>query len=175
MKVALKSLVFLAVVIIVLGFFLPWVHVESKQVGAISKLLTGKAQSNIAAISGFQIPVMANGADSRLVISIIQIFNPGIKNTDKKSFAVWAAPVLAVIIFLLVLFFGKNRWLYLTFGIVGLAIFFVGVYKIKTTDLDKLVLQVRIGLGLWMILLGYCLLGASGVYNFFGLLKNKNG
>ena len=46
--------------IIVLGFFLPWARVESKQVGAITKILTGKRQEGIDAISGFKIPVMAN-------------------------------------------------------------------------------------------------------------------
>lgn len=175
MKIVSKSLIFLVVIVIVLGFFLPWVHVESKQVGVISKLLTGKAQSGIAAISGFQIPIMANGPDSRLVISIVQIFNPGIKNADKKSFAVWVVPILAVIIFLLVLFFGRNRWLYLIFGLVGIVIFAVGVYKIKTTDLDKLVLQIKIGLGLWMIFWGYLFLGLLGLGNFFDSIRSKGG
>ena len=48
-----KVIMLILVAIIVLGFFLPWVNVESKQVGAITKILTGKRQATVEAISGF--------------------------------------------------------------------------------------------------------------------------
>ena len=49
----LNSVMVILVAVIVIAFFLPWVTVESGQVGAISKLLTGKKQSTIDRISGF--------------------------------------------------------------------------------------------------------------------------
>ena len=55
-----KSMIAVCVVAIILGFFLPWARVQSKQVGAITKMLTGKRQGSIDAVSGFRIPLMAN-------------------------------------------------------------------------------------------------------------------
>jgi hypothetical protein len=49
--------------VIVISFFLPWVSVESQAVGEFSKILTGKKQAVVANISGFQVPILANGPD----------------------------------------------------------------------------------------------------------------
>jgi hypothetical protein len=162
---------FISAVVIIVSFFLPWINVESGQVGAFSKILTGKSQATIDSISGFRIPILANSADARLMISIIKIINPNITDADKKSFLVWAIPVLAAVIFLLSLYFGKNRFLNLAFGLIGCAIFFVALYKIKTTDLDKLVLNVKIATGLWLILYSYL---AIGVLGFIAFVRKKS-
>ena len=60
--------------VIFIAFFLPWVRVEAPMVGTISKVLTGKRQAELTSISGFDVPVLANGPDARLMISIIKIF-----------------------------------------------------------------------------------------------------
>jgi len=161
-----RLLMMLFVVLIVIGFFLPWVNIESKQVGSVTKLLTGKRQEIIHSISGFDIPTMANSEDARLIISIAKIIKPDIQGVDKKSYLVWSVPILALMILLLVFLWGKNRWLSLLYGIIGLAIFFIAVFKIKTTDLDKLVLQVRIAHGLWLILWSYLAIGIMAMGNF---------
>lgn len=151
--------------VIVVSFFMPWVHVESQMIGSITKVLVGKRQAEIAGISGFDVPILANGPDARLMISIIKIFNPGVTDADKKSWLIWGVPIFAVLIFLAGLFLGNNKWFNLVIGIIGIAIFVVGVYKIKTTDLDKLVLNAKIGLGVWLTLCGYLgfgLLSAAG-------------
>ena len=166
-----KLLILVCVAAIVLGFFLPWAQVESKQVGSIVKMLTGKRQQTVDSISGFDIPMMANSEESRLARSVIKIFNPSIENADKKTFLVYVIPLLALIILGLAFYFGKNKWVYLGFGIIGLLIFFVALYKIKTTDLDKLILQIKIGIGMWMILWGYLLIGVLGITRFISLLK----
>ena len=174
MHKASTAVMFALAVVIFVAFFLPWVSVESPMVGTISKALTGKRQASIDAISGFDIPAMANSADARLMISIIQIFNPGIKDADKKSYLIWLVPILGVAIFLVFLFLGRNRWVDLAIGLIGIAIFAVAVYKIKTTDLDKLVLNVKISNGLWMLLWGYLGMGLAGAANFAtSLLKEK--
>jgi len=60
-----KRLAFLVLtVIICIAFFLPWVKVRSEAVGGFTKILTGKKQMEVASISGFQVPVLANGKDS---------------------------------------------------------------------------------------------------------------
>ncbi|MFC1805216.1 hypothetical protein ACFLZ3_05275 [Candidatus Omnitrophota bacterium] len=160
-------------VVVFVSFFLPWVQVESQAVGAVAKAITGKKQASIAGISGFQVPVLANGPESRLMISIIKIFNPGITDADKKSFLIWVVPLLAAVMFLLFLKFGHNKWVNLGIGIVGCAIFLIATFKIMTTDLDKLVLNVRIGIGLWLVFFGYLGMGLLGVLDFVKPLLGK--
>lgn len=169
-----KPLVFFLAALIVLGFFLPWVSAESKQAGAVTKLLTGKRQQGIANISGLQIPLMANSEESRLIISIVKIFNPGAEGIDKKSYLVLVIPFLAIIFALLIHYFEENKWVNLAIGIIGVLIFAITVIKIKTTDLEKLVLQIKIGLGMWIILWSYLVMGILGIIQFVGLSKSKS-
>ncbi len=167
---------FIAVVLalaIFVCFFLPWVSIESQVVGQFSKVLTGKKQASIDTISGFQIPILANRSDSRFIMSIIKIFNPDIKDADKKSFLIWVVPLLAIILAGLVLAIGKNKWFNLTLAVVGVGIFLGAVYKIKTTDLNKLVLNVRIAGPLWCILWSYLGMGLVGAVSFVRGLGKK--
>ncbi|MBN2120299.1 MAG: hypothetical protein JW734_04525 [Candidatus Omnitrophica bacterium] len=168
-----KAALIVLVAIIAVAFFLPWVSVQSKAAGAVTEILTGKRQEKIDAISAYSVPVMANSNESRLMISIIKIFNPKIENADKKSYLIWSIPLLAVVILILNLVLGKNRWLNLIVGILGIAIFAVAVYKIKTTDLDKLVLQITIGTGLWLTLWSYLGIGILSIVNFIQLTTGK--
>lgn len=166
MKKAYTFIMPVLVLIVVLSFFLPWVEVGSKAVGTFSKVLTGERQTLIISISGFKVPILANSPDARLMISVIKIFNPDIKDADKKSYLIWSIPLLAVIMFVAGYIFNKNRWLHLVFGIIGTAIFVVAFYKIKTTDLDKLVLNASIGSGLWLTLWAYLGIGILGLVIF---------
>ncbi len=88
-------------VIIVVSFFLPWIAVEAPVIGGLTKVLTGKAQASISAVSGYDVPVLANGPDSRFMISVIQIFKPGIKDADKKSYLIWGGMLLTALLALL--------------------------------------------------------------------------
>jgi len=153
-------------VLVIAAFFMPWVTVKSEQVGMVSKILTGKKQAVIDNISAYQVPVMANGPDARLMMSVIKIFNPNVKDADKKSFLILGIPLLAVIIFVASYFLGNNKWANLIIGIIGAAIFIVAVYKIKTTDLDKLVLKIEMGLGLWLTLWSFLFMGVTGFMRF---------
>jgi len=164
---ALAAVVFFA-------FFLPWVAVESPQVGSITKLLTGKRQTLVDNISGFKVPIMANSTESRLMLSIIKIFNPGITNADKKSFLIWGVPIFALLLAVISLILGKNSWVNLALGITGIAIFAVAVFKISTTDLDKLVLKVIISSGLWLTFYGYLSMGLVAAVRFTQQLLEKN-
>jgi len=160
----LAALVFVA-------FFLPWAHVEAQAVGAVSKILTGKAQANISSISGFDVPIMANSPDSRFAISVIKIFAPNVKDADKRSFFIWVVPLLAVAMAFVMFLAGSNKLASLAIAVIGIAIFAVGVYKINTINLNKLVLNVRIGLGLWLVFWGYLGIGVAALLNFLKLNK----
>jgi len=161
-----KSLIAILAAVIVVSFFIPWISVESSQVGAFTKLLTGKRQAVLDSISGYRIPVLANSQESRFMISVIKIFNPDIKDADKKSYAVWAVPILAIAIGILSWLFGKNKWMNLIFAIIGILIFVAAFYKIATTDLDKAVLKVALAPGIWLTLWAYLGIGILGAMNF---------
>ncbi len=168
-----QTVLFVLTLVICVAFFLPWVDVGSAQVGFISKVLTGKEQQSIQKISAYQVPIMANGSDARLMISVIKIFNPSVRDADKKSYLIWGIPLFAILISGLLSKVKNKKWLYLAFGIIGCAIFIVGTFKIKTTDLDKLVLHVKMGSGLWLTLWGYLGIGILCAYNFILSLKKR--
>jgi hypothetical protein len=169
-----KIVIFIIVGVIFIAFFLPWVSVESPAAGKISELLTGKTQGGFYSISGYQVPIMANSKESKLIIAVIKLFNPGIKDADKKSWLIWLVPGLSVIMLILLLVWGSNKWLQLALGVIGVAIFAVAALKILTTNLDKVILKVSISYGLWVLLIGYLLLGGVCLLNFGSLLKAKN-
>ena len=158
-------------VLVIIAFFLPWVSVKSEQVGMFAKILTGKKQAMIDNISAFQVPILANGPDARFMLSVIKIFNPGVKDADKKSFLVWSIPFLAVVIFVVSCFFGGNKWVNLIIGVLGAAIFIAAAYKIKTTNLNKLVLNIKMGPGLWLTLWSFLLMGVLGFIRFASPLR----
>ena len=166
-----KMIMLILVAVIFVSFFLPWISVESAAIGGVTKLLTGKEQSVFTQVSGFQVPVLANSDESRFMITIIKLFQPGIKDADKKSYLIWGVPLLAVVLFLLSYFLKDNKWVALGIGIIGVAIFAGAVFKISTTNLDKLVMQVNIAYGLWLILIGYLGLGILGILDFVKMLR----
>ncbi|MFC1514796.1 hypothetical protein ACFL5X_02735 [Candidatus Omnitrophota bacterium] len=168
-----KLLIVIFVAVIVIAFFLPWISVQSAAAGKVTEMLTGKRQDKIDAISAYSVPVMANSEESRLMISIIKIFRPDIKNADKKSYLIWSIPLLAILILIMNMVMGANKWLNLVIGIVGVIIFAFATYKIKTTDLDKLVLQIAMGPGLWLTLWSYLGIGVVSILTFLQLQTKK--
>ena len=172
-KIYYPALVVLVAVIVV-SFFLPWVSVKSEAVGTFAKVLTGKNQAVLDEISGFRIPILANGDDARLMISIIKISNPKVENADKKSYLVWTVPLLALALLSGGAFFGKNKLFNLVMGIIGIAVFAAAVYKIQTTDMDKMVLKVTIVNGLWLTLYAYLAIGILGIAAFISSSLKKS-
>ena len=167
-----RNIYLVLVSIIFISFFLPWVSVESEAVSGFSKVLTGKKQSVLDTISGYDVPVLANGDESRFMISIIKIFKPDIKDADKKSYLIWLVPFFSLLLFWLKQKFPRNKWVGLGVGLIGALIFVVAVWKITTTDLDKLVLKISIGYGLWLILLAYLGIGILELWAFIKSLKS---
>lgn len=162
----LRVMMLVFTIIICGSFFLPWVSIDSRVAGGISKLISGTKQASLKTISGFQVPILANGPDAKLMVTIIKIFNPTITDADKKSWLIYGIPGLAIALFVLVLFLGENKWVNLGLGILGIIIFAVATFKIKTTNLDKLVLNVVIAPGLWTILWSYFGIGIVNLFRF---------
>ncbi len=166
-----ERLTMLLAAMIVIAFFLPWISVEAKTVGDISGFLTGKRQDVIDSISGFSVPLLANSEESRFMISVIKIFNPQIRDADKKSYLLWCVPLIAVLIALAGKVFRRAKIIRLFLGIVSIAIVCAVTYKLLSTDLDKFVLKVNIVYGLWMTLFGFFTIGALEIASFLALQK----
>ncbi|MFH1655064.1 MAG: hypothetical protein ABH954_00425 [Candidatus Omnitrophota bacterium] len=163
----------LLAVVILIAFFLPWLSIGSQRLDVFTKILTGKEGQTMDKVSAFQIPILANSEEAKLMITIIQIFNPGIENADKKSFLVWGIVVLAGIIAALSFFLGKNHWFNLVIAILGIAIFVVTIVKINTTNLDKLILLVKVREGLWLTIYSYLAIGLLSLMRSIQLIRRK--
>jgi hypothetical protein len=148
--------------------------VESRIAGGISKFFSGEEKTSLKTISGFQVPILANGPDAKLMISIIKLFNPGVTDADKKSWLIWWIPGLAVALLLLILFLGKNKWVNLGVGVLGTAIFSVATYQLLKTNLDKFIMHVVIAAGLWFILWSYLGIGLVSLFRFSRQMFAKN-
>lgn len=158
-------LVFLCAALIFTAFFLPWVSVNSSVKGLVVKVF-GSQDASIMKISGYQVPILANREDSRLMITVIKLFNPGIQDADKKSWLIWAVPILSVLLAFAYMMFNKNKWFDLGLGILGVAIFAVGLYEILVTDLNKMGIEVEILNGVWLTLVGYLCIGLIAFFKF---------
>ena len=169
-----RILMLVFAVVVLVAFFLPWVSVESGGTKGLTKIIKIEGiPAQFKSISGFQVPVLANSEESRLMITIIKIFKPGITNADKKSYLIWIVPLLAVAMALTMQFLKDNKWLHLAIGIIGVTIFSVATFKIATTNLDKVVLRVNIGYGLWLVFVGYLGIGILALLEFMRLRKIK--
>jgi len=168
-----KNIVFVFAAVVFIAFFLPWASVGTgSAVGRVAKLIQAEEkQAQFISISGFQVPVMANSKESKLMISVIKIFQPGITDADKKSYLIWAVPLMAVIMSLIARFFQNNKWVHLALAIIGILIFAVAVFKIATTGLDKALIKVNIEYGLWLVFIGYLGIGVLSAFNFLRLSK----
>jgi hypothetical protein len=167
-------IIILAFVIFV-AFFLPWASVGSPAASKLQKLLGMKEQAPVTRISGYEIPVIANSKNSILAITVIKIFNPDISDADKKSYLIWIVPILAVLLAVFSLVLGKNKWVNLAIGIIGSLIFAIAMYKIKSTDMDKLLVRVVIEQGLMITLWSYLGIGIAGLAAFgSSLIKKKS-
>lgn len=169
MKTFYSFMIFMLVVVVMISFFLPWLNVESTQISSITKFITGKSAGYIDKINGFRIPILANGGEARFMISVIKIFSPAMRSVPSKSFFIWILPLLAVLIFGASYFFGRSRFVSMLIAIIGTSVFAIGLYKISVTDLDKFVLTVHIGYGLWFTLYAYLAMGIIGALRYIQL------
>lgn len=167
MRKVCSSVMAVLVFLIIVAFFMPWVGIESTQAaGKLSEILTGEERRVSQTVSAYQVPRLANTKDTRLAISVIKIMNPGVKDADKKSFLVWVVPLLAVTILALSILFKNNKWLHLACALIGILIFSIGVYRIKSANLSQALLNIAIGPGLWLTLWAYLGLGLCELLNF---------
>ncbi len=191
---AVLALTFFAVA----GFFLPWVKMNAmpsetleqlaaevaRQLGAkedyyLKDLLVLKDHQIRAAnhapfsgMTGYQLPGQINQRDingMRARLALETFF--GSKATEQKALLVYAYPLVAFASFLMLLCVRNNRRLFLIPSILALALYFWTRYRIATTELERSLIQVQIGWGIWICL--YALLFIALIMIIFAFLPAR--
>lgn len=109
-------------------------------------------------VNGPQIPQLVNRPDAHVVVALAELFT-GARQLGKKSYAVYALPVLAIALALLLTVAGHLRAVAVSAGLAGLAIGGGALVKLLTTPTDSLLVTITIESGLWMTAWAYAALG----------------
>ncbi len=116
-------------------------------------------------ISGFQIPLLANRRNVKVVANLAKIFTKKDEQAGLKSWAVYLVPVLAVLFAWLISAYGKKKPVAIAVTVLSISIAGCGFYKLLTTN-TRASFAIDIGIGLWLSLSVYAALAfiaASGI------------
>lgn len=163
----------------VIGFFLPWAQLDignskvGKEVASSVRKSLGKTFKSGAtkepswirkrsqgtpaiptAISGFQIPQMANRRNVKVMAQLVKLFTKSDDQLGWKSYAVYLLPGLALLCAWLLSVYGSVRLVALGVLCGCAAVAGAGFWKLLTAD-TKAQFAMAIGPGLWLSLWAY--------------------
>lgn len=156
---------------VVVCFFLPWIVVQAKPVAVFNELLGTERVASTLVIRGAEVPRMVDGPSQRLLIQVVGMFFGPVANLDRKSYLVWCAPILAVLV-LIASWTYRGEWF--ASAMLGLlcGAIAVGVTgKILLTDLDGRLIRVLICRALWVTVLAFAV---SSVVHFMSIPVERN-
>ena len=185
---ALKTLIWLSVSAALVGFYLPRAKAEVRDAG-VFKLLSsgmrrslgseGKFHSSARTpgsgwnpftvtdvptqVNGFQVPMLANKRQVKLVQALVALFTKNQDNIGLKSFAVYLLPGLAGLFGALLVSGRMSRPVALGIAVLCIVIVIVGTWKLLTVNPKKSLMVVQICSGLWLSLVAYAGLTFAGV------------
>lgn len=186
-KIVLLALVVICALAIVHAFFMPWAKASASagkmakgvsgsitgvgkkaplmgglfgKIENVSEKVTGAADMvNIKmAVSGYNIPNMMNTKSSQVAVALAGIFLKDAKDADKKSYAVYLMPILALACIGLAIMGMKNKIALIVMAVMSGGIALGGLYKLMTTDLSNMAVAISIENGLWQTLYAYLLI-----------------
>ena len=158
--------------IIIVSFFLPWLSVEQIQAGAVKKVFA-KEGVIILELSGFNIPLQANGNNSSFILSLAKVFSPGLREFAHKSWLLWLVPLIAVYINRLSKRLKKSKLANIYIIILGLGLSVTAGYKVINLDLDNIIYKVELKEWFWVILFSFFIIGVLGLMQFNNLTAKK--
>lgn len=191
-KVVLLSLVVVCAIAVIFGFFMPWAKASTSAgkmargatsaaagMGKDAPLLGGlfgkmdKATAKITSaadavsvkmsVSGYNIPQMMNTKSSQVAVALAGIFFKDAKDADKKSYAVYLMPILALVCIGLALVGMKNKIALIVMAVISGGISVGGLYTLMTTNLSNLAVAISIENGLWQTMYAYLLICVIGI------------
>jgi hypothetical protein len=188
-KIVLLALVVVCALAIVHAFFMPWAKasasagkVASDSLAGVEKkypLLSGlfgnmsKESEKVTSaadavtvkmsVSGYDIPKMMNAKSSQVAVALTGIFMKDAKDADKKSYAVYLMPILALVCIGLAFMGMKNKIALIVMAVLSGGIAGGGLYNLMTVNLSNLPIQISIERGLWQTMYAYLMIFIIGI------------
>ncbi|MCX5678123.1 MAG: hypothetical protein NTY76_03335 [Candidatus Omnitrophica bacterium] len=185
-KIVFAGSIVACAAIIIVSFFMPWARASvnaTKVAKNLADSASGKLQNTSFAgkfvkefdkatnaignlgdievkttVSGYDIPTLINKKSSNIAIQLAQILFKDAKDLDKKSMLVYLLPLFAIVCIILAVIGFKYKVSAIATALIGGAIGIGGLYKLMSTDLSKLPVQIAIENGLWQTMYGYLLI-----------------
>ncbi len=173
------------------AFFLPWVGVRADafrafevarqkgfgdMLGGLEQQLRAQTQGLQTAAgiraSGFDIPRLVNTQDSRMALAWVGMFTSKTEGLEWKSYAVYAFPVLALLLALLHQLVARPV-ARMIIAFVAAAIAAGTLYKLTHLPLDSWVTQTEIGWGMWITISSYATLALFALLGGLATLSGK--
>jgi hypothetical protein len=158
--------------VIVLSFFLPWFSVEQIQTGALKRVFTEEGVA-ILRLSGFNIPLQANGDNSNIILNLAKLFSPGLREFADKSWLIWLLPLVALSINWLSKKFKNSLIFNLCIALFGFTASLTAGYQVMNLNLKNLICRVELSGWFWIILLSFFMIGVLGLLRFQYLTAKK--
>ncbi len=114
-------------------------------------------------ITGVMIPKLANAEASNTAMQLGELFTHKREHIGAKSYAVYALPLLAVLVGLLLRTVGDRLPVSLLLAVCCLAVAGVGAWKLLTTHVQSMGMVVKFAIGLWASLAAYVVLAVGAV------------
>lgn len=166
-----STFLFLCMVIVVAGFFLPWVQLHSGSAADISRGIEAQEMVAVDGLRGVDIPMALNRGTRGFLLSFLNVFSSKFGQVKLMAWAVYLVPVGAVLIFL----YARSKSNFLPnflMSIVGIGVFMLFIYKFFTAGANGGFIHVRAGIGLWLSMLGYLGMGYAGLkYSLLNLKR----
>ena len=184
----LNTLVWAAALAAVIGFFLPWATLDinttkaEHDIAAAIRRGLGKSFSSTAnkpkrepawtrskkksspmipsRISGYQVPYYANRRNVPAAMGLVELVTKRREAVGRKSYAVYALPVLAMLSAWLLSAFGERRWAAVVVALACGAVSGIGLWTLATTD-TRTAYAFAVGSGLWLSLGAHAVLALT--------------
>ena len=172
MNQKLNVLMWVFALVVILGFFLPWVQVHmglsgSDRFQTFKEILKKEPllPQGKMVLSGYDIPVVATSSEALLVNNLITLLLGPSDNIALKSSLVYLVPILAVICGLLGLLSIQGRFYSILLILISGGISGGGYYKLREVSVENMLVDVEFQLGLYIVL------GCFGIIALIGLIK----
>ena len=188
-KMIFAGSIIVCALIIIASFFMPWAK-ATVSATKVAKNVANSASQNTSfggkfvqgfnqgtnaignlgdievktTVSGYDIPTMTSKKSSHVAIQLAQLLFKDAKDLDKKSMLVYLLPLFAIVCIVLAVVGLRYKASVIAAAIIGGAIGIGGLYKLMSTDLSNLPVQIAIENGLWQTMYGYlfiCILGTA--------------
>jgi hypothetical protein len=185
-KIIFVGLIIICALIIIVSFFMPWAR-ATVNATKVAKNMANSASGNLqdtpfggkfvqglnqvtnaignlgdievkTTVSGYDIPTMTHKESSRVAIQLAQLLFKDAKDLDNKSMLVYLLPLFAIACIALAIMGLRYKAAIIAAALIGGAVGIGGLYKLITTDLSKLPVQISIENGLWLTMYGYLLI-----------------